>query len=180
MAFDKRLADKILADAYEQYNSLLIKFCSVHLKNNLNAVEDCVQNSYLVFYNKILSGVDIKNKKAFLYSTALNMCKRAEEEFSKNAKRTVMLEDISDIPAIEQDLKAADLDYDVIKDILIANLSENEQRLYNMKYVDRLSLNEIGNEFGISTNTAAKRTSRLRAKIIELAEPIIEEFKRGG
>jgi RNA polymerase sigma factor (sigma-70 family) len=52
--------------------------------------------------------------------------------------------------------------------MLVSLLSDEEQELYRMKYIERIPLTEIAKRLGISTPAAAKRTSRLRQRIKEL------------
>ena len=180
MAENKRLADAKLVEAYEEYSSFIARYCALRLKADKDAVDDCVQNTFLVFYRRLLSGEQFKNPKAFLYFTASNMCKKADDEKLRNAKRTAELIFAEDIPASEDNSEALMLDYDIIRDILIAQLSEKEQDLYQLKYVERRSLAEIAQIYGISPSATATRTSRLRAKIHELVEPVLEDYIKGG
>ena len=180
MATKKALADLRVQQAYEQYYNDIIKYCSVRLKENTSALEDCVQEVFLVYYNKLLSGEEIVKTRAFLYRTADIICKSSDREFTNKAKRTVELESAEDIAAKELDEKAALLDYDKLKLILLNELNENEKELYNLKYEQNKALNEIAEILNIPPNTAAKRVSRLRAKIKALIEPVIEKYGKGG
>ena len=180
MPTDKQNADRQLSAAYEQYGKRLTNYCYARLKENKNAADDCVQNAFLVFYRRLLTGEVFDNPKAFLYRTADNMCKKADEEAIRKTSKTVTLDNIADIPAPENDPHATERDYDEIRDILLQKLSEDEQRLYNMKYVENMPLTEIAEILRIKPSAAAKRTSRLRAKIHSLIEPVLEEYTKGG
>ena len=72
------------------------------------------------------------------------------------------------------------LDYDELKEILLLKLSEQEQHLYKMKYVEKRSLKEIGKKLDIPPATVANRTSRLRSKIRSLLSQVIEDSLKGG
>lgn len=180
MSKHKHYADRELTAAYSSYNTLLHHYCSVRLKENKSAVDDCVQNTFLVYYRRLLHGEVFRNPKAFLYCTAENMCKKADEEILNTAKRTVTIEQLNNIAAPEDNGETMLLDYDFIRDILVERLNEKEKDLYLKKYVQRMSLEEIGRILGITPSAVANRTSRLRKKIYDLITPVLEEYKNGG
>lgn len=176
----KATADDKLQQAYGLYGNLLVKYCTVRLKEARSSVDDCVQNTFLIYYKKVLDGENIENPKAFLYRTADNMIKRTVAEYYTNAQRTTELENADDIPVQEQFNNSNDLDYDYLKELLLSKLSPSEQLLYQQKYVDRLSLKEIGEYYKIAPAAVANRTSRLRTKIKSLVDGVIEENSKGG
>lgn len=140
----KAAADEKLQQAYSMYGVLLTKYCTVRLGEAIASVDDCIQNAFLIYYNKILNGETIENPKAFLYRVADNMVKRCVSEYYSDAKRRADLETAENISVDESFERTADLDYDYLKEILINKLSEDEQLLYQQKYVQRLSLAKHG------------------------------------
>lgn len=173
-------ADRKLEEAYVAYSDAIIRYCNVRLKENKDAASDCMQNAFLIYYKKILSGEEIVNVKAFLYRTAENMCRQTDTKFLREMKRTVHIEEAIDIPSYDKEPFAVELDYDAIGERLIAGLSKEERQLYDLKYTKKLSLKEIGNMLDISPGAVANRTSRLRAHVKELIEPAIENYRKGG
>ena len=157
----KAAADEKLHQAYSMYGVLLTKYCTVRLGEAIASVDDCIQNAFLIYYNKILNGETIENPKAFLY-------------------RGTDLETAENISVDESFERTADLDYDYLKEILINKLSEDEQLLYQQKYVQRLSLKELGDYYSIKPAAVANRTSRLRTKIKSLIDEVLEENDKGG
>ena len=180
MSGKKQYADAQLTQAYENYMLDITKYCTVRLKENKDAVDDCVQEVFLVYYNRLLKGEEFEKVRAFLYRTADNICKAADTDFVRKAKKRVNLETVEEVAATPIDNKASSYDYDKLKEILINELSPAEQHLYKLKYVDRLSLKEIGEELNIPPAAVANRTSRLRTKIKSLISPIIENNTEGG
>lgn len=176
----KAAADEKLQQAYNLYGNLLIKYCTVRLKDASESVDDCVQNTFLTYYNKILEGEYIEKPKAFLYRTADNMIKREVAEFYKKAQRTVDLKEAEDIASADTFDSAVDMDYDYLKAILINKLSEDEQLLYEQKYVQRMSLKQLAEYYNINAAAVANRTSRLRTKIKSLISQVIVENGKGG
>ncbi len=176
----KAAADEKLQQAYSMYGNLLTKYCTVRLGEAIASVDDCIQNAFLIYYNKILNGETIENPKAFLYRVADNMVKRCVSEYYSDAKRRADLETAENISVDESFEHTADLDYDYLKEILINKLSEDEQLLYQQKYVQRLSLKELGDYYSIKPAAVANRTSRLRTKIKSLIDEVLEENDKGG
>lgn len=180
MAVSKTFANEKLSAAYRAYGKAIEKFCRLRLGDAVDSADDCVQETFCVYYKKLLAGEEIEQAKAFLYRTADIMVKRAKAEHFKNAKRIVELDEAKEVEAVQTDETAQNLDYDFLKRMLIAKLSEEEQKLYIKKYVERKSLKEIGDELNIPPTTVANRTSRLRSKIRELTQEIIGEIEKGG
>lgn len=176
----KAAADEMLAEAFREFGRAIEKYCRVRLGEAADSADDCVQEAFCVYYKRLLSGESIEKPRAFLYRTADNMVKRAKEEYIKNSKRTSSLEDAESIGKYMPEENAADIDYDKIRETLISHLNEKEQALYTQKYVEGLSLKEIGESLGISPYAAANRISRLRTKIVGLMKPILEKEMKGG
>ena len=107
------------------------------------------------------------------------MLKKTKAQQAKRSRKTIPFEELYNVSAPEYDIEAAELDYDEIKEILILSLSEEEQLLYEQKYVMNMSLKEIAQIYGIEPAAVANRTSRLRKRIIEQISPILEKYKEG-
>lgn len=180
MARTKADSDLLLREAYDKYYEASYQYCLARTKYAKGSEEDSLQNAFLMYYKRLLSGESFHNVKAFLYKTCENLCRQADTRFLRNAKRSVDFENVPDIPATETDSLAADLDYDAIKEELLCLLTEEEQALFSMKYEQGKSLNEIGGILGITPNAAALRTSRLRRKIKTLVTVTIDKYREGG
>ena len=183
LAITKQQADELLTQAYETYQKRLTSFCRSRLREFGDFTDDCVQKAFLFYYDKLLEGEEILNVGAYLYRVADNVCK---DEYSRNIRREMKSADIEDAENIADPLqelereRAADLDYDELAKLLISKLTDEEQELFRLKYVERMSLEEIGELMNLRANTVAKRTSRLRTKIKELVTPVLENHSEGG
>lgn len=180
MANKKAAADKALSEAYRECGHALQKYCRVRLGDAADQTEDCVQEAFCVYYKKLLAGEEIEKPKAFLYRTADNMVKRARAAHYKDAVHLLPLEDAEAVEAASPDDLVSALDYDILKEKLLSELSPEEQLLYTRKYAERKSLKEIGLELSVPPTTVANRTSRLRTKIKHLSEELIESTLKGG
>ena len=99
----KHQADEALKKAYKLCYTPLIKYCNVRKGDAAVSADDCVQEAFLVYYNKLLSGETFENPRAFLYRTADNFLKQAIEQYVRHRNRTVPLEDAENLSASLQD-----------------------------------------------------------------------------
>jgi len=176
----KAYADSQFNTAFDKYEKAIEKYCAIRLGEAVHATDDCVQETFLLYYRKLLFGEQFENIRAFLYKTANNMVLKARENYFKDAKHTEELSAAENIAVDTYSMISDDVDYDKIKELLISKLSDNEQQLYHMKYVEGKSLREIGEILNIPPAAVANRTSRLRTKVKKLVEPILIEFEKGG
>ena len=119
----KSKADAALNEAFENYSKAIEKFCIVRLGEARDYANDCVQETYCVFYRKLLDGTEFENPRAFLYKTANNMVLKAKDDYYKNAARTKSLDEADNIPVyIEEKVEdmlendEVDIDEDDIRD----------------------------------------------------------------
>lgn len=180
---DKAYADEQLELVFNEYGKAIENFCYIRLGEANEFTHDCVQETYCVFYKKLLDGEIIKNPRAFLYKTATNMVLKAREKYFSNAKRNKSLEEIKNISvSIDDEIdKKFDekLDLEKVKTKILSQLSESEIRLYKLKYEENKSLNDISLILNITPTAVAKRTSRLRKKITDLVYPTLDDFRKG-
>lgn len=166
MSQNKNDVEQTVKYCYDNYYQAIYKYCFARLGDLNEHAYDCVQDTFLVFQKKLSDGIEIEQKRAFLYRTADTFVMRTKDHYNKQLKRTVQLEEAQEISTPES--VSNDFDYDKCAALLVSLLTCEEQELYGMKYMQRLSLTEIAQELDISPPAAAKRTSRLRQKIKDL------------
>ena len=165
---NKKRADELLRQSYDTYYEKIARFCNIKLKNR-NEAEDCVQECFMVYYKRILSGEEIGNTSAFLYKIADNLIKTQWRQ-DKKANNIIPLDDIAETLAADEVYDYSNIDYDACTEKIIKILDEKEQYLYKLKYTDGKSIAEIAEELNISFDATAKRLSRLRQKVKEIIE----------
>lgn len=180
----KSYADEQLELSFSRYSKAIEKFCAVRLGDAEDMTNDCVQETFCLFYRKLLDGEQFDNPRAFLYKTANIMVLKAKEKHIKNAMHTQSLDEaegkavyVEDEFEQEQDIG---INIEKAKEILLAQLNEKEKELYRLKYIEKRSLKEIGIILGIPPSAVANRTSRLRTKVKNLVDPVLTEFRKGG
>lgn len=178
---EKKFADKTLNDCYNEYRIKLFNYCLARLGAR-DTADDCVQDTFIVFYNKLLDGEKFDNPRAFLYRTADNFVKRQKQKNASELRRTVSLDEAGNI-GITDDEYAARLDlidYDECAKQLIILLTDEEKLLYELRYIQEIGVEEIAEKLGISRPAASMRLMRMRNKIKDMVYSFDIEKKKGG
>lgn len=162
----------MLRQSYDTYYEKIARFCNIKLKNR-NEAEDCVQECFMVYYKRILSGEEIGNTSAFLYKIADNLIKTQWKQ-DKKANNIIPLDEVAETLVADEVYDYSNIDYDLCAEKIIKVLDEKERLLYQLKYTDRKSIAEISKELNVSFDATAKRLSRLRQKVKAMVE---EEMK---
>lgn len=164
----KKVADNILKDAYSRYYSTLYKFCLTKLKDDISYVDDCVQETYLVFYNRLLEGEEFEYVLAFLYKTASNLIKKRYALLRKQEKN-ISIDDIKDIDTHSVDLDDR-LTFEEYSRMISDALNDTDAIIFKLRYIDELKMDEIAKMLNMSISNVTTRLSRMREKIKKLIE----------
>ena len=176
---EKKRADALLQECYDQYRIRLVNYCLSRLDSR-EAADDCVQETFIVFYDKLLDGEPFENPRAFLYRTADNFVKRQKQKDAVESKRNVPLDEATDIGVTDEYLSRLDLiDYEEIAKILLNLLTDEEKQIYDLRYIQKIGVEEISDKLGISRPAASMRLMRLRNKIKDMVYSFDIE-KKGG
>ncbi len=164
---NKEKCDAILKECFEEYRIKLFNYCLARLDGSREDADDCVQDSFLVLQQKLISGDTVENPRAFLYRTAENFVKRRKEERAKAKQRNVPLEYAEETVSVDLDYLAAvdETDYDLLAQELIKTLSDDEKALYDLRFVRRTAVNDIAVLMGISPAAVSMRLKRLKEKV---------------
>ncbi len=166
----KSRADKLLEQCYSEYRIKLFNYCLARLDGVREAADDCVQESFIVFYNQLLEGEEFANPRAFLYRTADNFVKRRRSKSVSQAAHEVPLDTARDYEARDLNFSEAvnNIDYEELAKHLIEELDEDERMLYKKRYEDKLGVEEISKQLSISRPAASMRLIRLRNKVRDM------------
>ena len=177
---EKKRADALLQECYDQYRIRLFNYCLSRLDGSREAADDCVQETFIVFYNKLLDGEEFENPRAFLYRTADNFVKRQKQKDAVELKRSIPLNEAADVGVTDEYLSRFDLiDYEEIAKILLNLLTDEEKQIYDLRYIQKICVEEISDKLGISRTATSKRLMRLRNKIKDMVYSFDIE-KKGG
>ena len=177
---EKKRADALLQECYELYRIKLFNYCLSRLDGSREAADDCVQEVFIVFYNKLLEGEQFENPRAFLYRTADNFVKRQKQKDAAELKRSIPLDDAADVGVTDEYLSRLDLiDYEECAKILLTLLTDEEKQIYDLRYIQKIGVEEIAERLGISRPAASMRLMRLRNRIKTMVYDMNLEEKGG-
>lgn len=177
---NKKQADTLLQQCYYDYRIKLFNYCLSRLDGSREAADDCVQETFIIFYNKILDGEEFENPRAFLYRTADNFVKRQKQKDATELRRQIPLETAADIGVTDEYTGKLDLiDYEECAKILLELLTDEEKQIYDLRYIKKIGVEQIAETLGISRPAASMRLMRLRSKITDMVYSFDIE-KKGG
>lgn len=167
MIEEKKIAiDDYFNTQFELYRNSIFKLCMSKLNCDIELSEDCTQETFVVFYNRLKKGERFENPRAFLYRTAQNYILKA---VNKRAKKTSNETDLNEDTAIELvshiDSVENDIDYSILTDRIYSVLDDDERRLFDLRFVDDMSVNDIALELGIKPTACSMRINRMRQKM---------------
>lgn len=163
---NKKVADELLKEAYQKYYTSVYRFCLSRLKNDRDSIEDCVQEAYIVLYNKYLAGEKVEFVNAFLLQTATNFIKKRYKEVEKQQKH-VDLEEVKYIPSQNEDIDDR-LTFEEYSRQISAALNDTDAALFSLRYVEEFKIDEIAERMDMTIPAVTTRLSRLRKKLQKL------------
>lgn len=176
---EKKHANALLQECYNEYRIKLFNYCLSRLDSR-EAADDCVQETFIVFYNRLLDGEQFENPRAFLYRTADNFVKRQKQKAASELRHQVPLETAADVGVADDYNERLDLiDYEEFAKILLNLLTDEEKQIYNLRYVQKIGVEELAERLGISRPAASMRLMRLRNKIKDMVYDMNIDEKGG-
>ena len=167
---NKKIPATIFEQCYKNYYESLINFARARLGEYSDLSEDCVHESFVIFYKRLQSGEEFENPRAFLYRVLDNIVKKQKSKNIAEEMNTVSLESteaIAEIPAEDE------IDCEEYIKKLEDSLDEDEKKLYMEKYVFNKKIEEIAKETNLSVGAVTMRLSRLRRKLKILLEDLM-------
>ncbi len=167
---EKKRANALLQECYKEHRVKLFNYCLSRLDGSREAADDCVQEAFIVLYKKLLGGEEFDNPRAFLYRTADNFVKRQKKKSASELRRNVPLETAADIGVSDSEYleKLDTLDYEEYAKTLLNLLTDEEKQLYDLRYIQKISVENIAEKLGITRSAASMRLTRLRNKIKDM------------
>ena len=164
----KKSADKQLKEAYSRYYSSVYKFCYSKLKDDVTYVEDCVQETYIVLYNKYLQGEEIQFTLAYLYKTASNLVKKRYAQLKKQEKN-ISIDDIKDVSTYSVDLDDR-LTFEEYSKMISDALNDTDKEIFALRYIYEMKIEDIAQRLNLSVSNVSTRLSRIREKLRKIID----------
>ena len=154
---------------YEKYNPQIRAVVTriLNYANLSHDIDDCVNIVYIELMEKLQRYNEMRGSMgAFVAiiarSAALNYCK-------SNIRRNSELIGDKNIDFLGEPIEfESKVEFEMLVKSIKERLNEQECILFTMRYILFYTPEEIAKVFGISRNTADKRTSRLKSKIKKL------------
>ena len=167
----KSRIDKEFEQYYKQYIEYVKSYCRYRLYDYPDFVEDCVQDTFRVLYEKLSNDVEFEYVKAFLLKTASNFVNLKFREIDKSKNKTVSIDDVKSKLIIEDNF-FNDVSEETIyklKDEIISSLSFEEQELLShtckQDKDSYRTTKQLAKMYGCSETNIRQRIFVLRAKI---------------
>ena len=160
--------NKLFEECYAEYRIKLFNYCLARLSGNREEADDCVQETFTLFYKKLKLGESFENPRAFLYRTADNFVKRQREKNAKDLKRNVSIDEVEISTETDFFQRIDEIDFDAFAETLISCLTEKEKEIYSLRYIQKMSVEKMAEESGISRPAMSMKLMRLRNKIKEI------------
>jgi RNA polymerase sigma-70 factor (ECF subfamily) len=162
---------------YDKYNQEIYMICFSYCQNKADA-EDCMQE---VFFRAMSKANEIKKHPApdkWLFVTAKRVSLeklRANNKTYRNELNISDFEIILQNGAFEDDLlerQYTEADIIILRNDVLEKLNKKDQELYILRYVEKLSVENISERLKISYSNTTTRLNRLKTKISKLISKI--------
>ncbi|MBQ8981427.1 MAG: sigma-70 family RNA polymerase sigma factor [Eubacterium sp.] len=159
----KNAADIEFQKVYKAYYTPLYRFCLTKLADDRPAIDDVLQEAFLVYYNKLLEGSKIEYTYAYLLKITDIQIQRYFRDIKKQS-RTISLDEVIKIPSSKDNLDEK-IAFEQYSREFSAALRDDEAELFSMRYIEELDLNEIAELTGLSITNVSTRLNRIREKL---------------
>jgi RNA polymerase sigma factor (sigma-70 family) len=128
---------------------------------------DDITGEVFELFCKKYRAIKHENYLAWLYKTADNLVKNFhKKQKRKMQKEKYIDESLSELLSYNQNFETAgDHEIEKYKNEIIETLSDQDWLLFDMKYIEKLSISQISAKLSISGNNVKQRLFRLREKI---------------
>lgn len=178
MERNMRKEKAFIEDLCIEYHERILRYL-YHSIGDETAARDCTQEVFLIACRKSEELRNHPNPGGFLFQTAKNLaCKTRRENFGRLIREISIENSHHSIEEtgkrIETELDRQIDEYQYIESVL-SGLTEEKRKLYNLYYINHLSMAEIAGMFGVKEPAIRMRYVRLRREIGEIVTAIAEE-----
>ena len=159
------------------YHEKILRYL-YHSLGDESAARDCTQEVFLVACRKAEAISQHPNPGGFLFQTAKNLaCKVRRENFLRLVKET-SIDDQSHHPGdpgneIER-LLDRQIDEFLYIESVLSRLTDEKRKLYNLYYLNHLSMAQIARILGVKEPAVRMRYVRLRQEIRDIISEVAE------
>ncbi len=154
-----------LASLYDEHSDAIYRYCFFRVFSKHRA-EELMQETFLKFWKYIQEERKIDNERALLYTIATHLV-IDEKRKARTESLDAMLEVEGSVepaaPGAERDPVNSAMMREVQDEL--AKLSEEEQELFKLRYVDDLDPKEIATIRGTGANVVSVQLNRIMHKL---------------
>lgn len=171
---------KTAEELWKNYEPYIRKLCMYKLRSLPDYVEDCVQDVFLDLTDALKKGKTIDYPKAWLTKVAGNKIKDTYTKATKESElfiplETEYLDKSYSNSAFDEPFFIEEEKISVLKQQVIAMLTETEKELLNDRFVLKKSIRQITTEKNTTENNIYQKLFRLKTKIKMLIIKTINE-----
>ncbi len=168
--------EKVFMESYEEFSDAIFRYTLFQTSNKETAL-DITQDTFIKTWQYVQKGEQIENIKAFLYRVAKNLIIDYRRK-KKSSSLDQILESGVDFTESEDVLQEKEENFDKEKDrqkVLkaIDKIDEKYKEILLMRYVEEMSIKEIGDILEISHN----HTSVMIHRGVEKLKKLLREHE---
>ncbi len=172
--------EEVCKNMWLEYKDSLTKMCRYKLSNYPDEVEDVISDAFYYLCLAVFSDKPLNDPKAWLLAVTNNLIKKKYHEINMVKSKQVSLDEDNFLSrgTIETDFWDTLVSENIIErlsEIVINELSPDEQILYRYVYEERLKMKEIAALLKLTEVNVRQRNHRLSKKIKKLIKKYIEE-----
>ncbi len=155
-------------DLYKKYNIKLVNYAFSIIKDYASS-EDIVQDAFALYLQQEDISLNYEQSRSWLYKTVLYKCLNHPK---KEANTQSIDETIVAIKSVEEDffdnISKCEDSSAICK--MVNALSEENKKLFNIYYIQKLSHKEVADLLNISIDASKAKKMRLRHKCVKVLE----------
>lgn len=169
LSYMKRPEEAAFLEAYDQYADAIFRYLAFRIYDRDRARE-LMQETFTKAWEYIRTGKEIEQYRPFLYRVAHNLSVN-EALRTKPLSIDALYEDGSYDPA-DSAARSPEEEAEV-QEVLraLSALSDEEQSLMTLRYIEGLPVKEIAKLLGVPPNTVSVRIHRALARLRESLQP---------
>lgn len=156
-------------EAYETYADALFRHCYYRVYNRERA-QEVVQETFMKTWEVVSRGEEIRNFRAYVYRVARNLI--IDEARRRKLRTETSLEDMREASGFDPGEDKTRTILDRMEGAqalrLLARLSDEDQEILMLRYVDELDPKEIAEMLEVTPNVVSVRSHRALKRLREI------------
>ena len=148
--------EQLINDLYKNYARMIRDWAYRHT-GNIEIAEDIMQETFLILLVKIDKVIEHEDPRKWLFRTARNVLLHAYRDMKQNTTKLVELNEETVPDGYEQDMG--------LLEVFPSSFRPRDKQIMMMYYVDKRSIKDVADTFGISNSACKMRLLRLREEL---------------